>query len=85
VTARSISTRLATSSSRKLQGRHREARICASSSTGTWTRSAPSSSGTGVAILEGPVERTGALGSITSVYVRDPDDNLIELSTYLIT
>ena len=30
----------------------------------------------------GPVERTGAHGTITSVYVRDPDRNLIELSRY---
>lgn len=30
----------------------------------------------------GPVSRTGALGAITSVYVRDPDRNLIELSRY---
>jgi catechol 2,3-dioxygenase-like lactoylglutathione lyase family enzyme len=37
----------------------------------------------GVAIEEGPVERTGALGPITSIYVRDPDANLIELSTNL--
>jgi catechol 2,3-dioxygenase-like lactoylglutathione lyase family enzyme len=36
----------------------------------------------GVSILEGPVSRTGATGSITSIYVRDPDLNLIELSTY---
>lgn len=36
----------------------------------------------GVAILEGPVKRTGALGPITSVYFRDPDQNLIEVSTY---
>jgi catechol 2,3-dioxygenase-like lactoylglutathione lyase family enzyme len=36
----------------------------------------------GVAILEGPVQRTGALGPITSVYFRDPDQNLIEVSTY---
>jgi len=36
----------------------------------------------GVAIEEGPVARTGALGSITSVYFRDPDANLIEVSTY---
>ena len=36
----------------------------------------------GVAILEGPVARTGALGPITSVYFRDPDRNLIEVSTY---
>jgi len=33
-------------------------------------------------ILEGPVRRTGATGSITSLYVRDPDQNLIELSVY---
>ena len=37
----------------------------------------------GVAIEEGPVTRTGATGPIRSVYVRDPDRNLIELSNYL--
>ncbi|AQZ69408.1 biphenyl-2,3-diol 1,2-dioxygenase III-related protein [[Actinomadura] parvosata subsp. kistnae] len=36
----------------------------------------------GVEIEEGPVGRTGATGGILSVYVRDPDGNLIELSTY---
>jgi catechol 2,3-dioxygenase-like lactoylglutathione lyase family enzyme len=36
----------------------------------------------GVAIHEGPVTRTGAQGPIRSLYVRDPDGNLIELSTY---
>ncbi|MFF1397388.1 VOC family protein [Streptomyces sp. NPDC058287] len=36
----------------------------------------------GVPLEEGPVERTGATGAILSVYVRDPDDNLIELSNY---
>ncbi len=35
-----------------------------------------------VPIIEGPVQRTGARGTITSVYVRDPDSNLIELSNY---
>jgi catechol 2,3-dioxygenase-like lactoylglutathione lyase family enzyme len=37
----------------------------------------------GVAIEEGPVPRTGARGPITSIYLRDPDGNLIEVSTYL--
>jgi catechol 2,3-dioxygenase-like lactoylglutathione lyase family enzyme len=36
----------------------------------------------GVEILEGPVQRTGAMGPITSVYFRDPDGNLIEVSNY---
>jgi catechol 2,3-dioxygenase-like lactoylglutathione lyase family enzyme len=36
----------------------------------------------GVPILEGPVARTGAVGPIRSVYVRDPDANLIEVSVH---
>jgi catechol 2,3-dioxygenase-like lactoylglutathione lyase family enzyme len=36
----------------------------------------------GVPLVEGPVERTGALGPMDSVYVRDPDGNLLELSAY---
>lgn len=36
----------------------------------------------GVEIEEGPVVRDGALGRMTSVYVRDPDRNLVELSVY---
>ncbi|MGX1264316.1 catechol 2,3-dioxygenase-like lactoylglutathione lyase family enzyme [Rossellomorea marisflavi] len=36
----------------------------------------------GIAIEEGPVTRTGALGPICSIYIRDPDMNLLELSTY---
>ena len=36
----------------------------------------------GVPILEGPVDRTGAVGTIRSVYVRDPDGNLVEISNY---
>mgnify|MGYP001081733248 FL=1 len=37
----------------------------------------------GVPIEEGPVQRTGAKGPIRSIYIRDPDGNLIEISNYL--
>jgi catechol 2,3-dioxygenase-like lactoylglutathione lyase family enzyme len=37
----------------------------------------------GVAVEVGPVKRTGAVGEMISVYIRDPDQNLIELSNYL--
>jgi len=36
----------------------------------------------GIAIEEGPVKRTGATGPILSIYLRDPDGNLLELSNY---
>ena len=36
----------------------------------------------GVPVLQGPVTRTGALGPIVSVYFRDPDGNLLEVSNY---
>jgi catechol 2,3-dioxygenase-like lactoylglutathione lyase family enzyme len=36
----------------------------------------------GVVVLEGPVQRIGALGPMTSIYFRDPDENLIEVSNY---
>ncbi|MCP5373970.1 MAG: VOC family protein [Hyphomicrobiales bacterium] len=35
-----------------------------------------------VAVEEGPVARTGAVGPLESVYIRDPDGNLIEISRY---
>ena len=35
-----------------------------------------------IAILEGPVAKTGAIGPMRSVYVRDPDLNLVEVSVY---
>jgi len=36
----------------------------------------------GVEVIEGPVMRTGAVGHIRSFYIRDPDQNLIEIATY---
>jgi hypothetical protein len=35
-----------------------------------------------VPIIEGPVTGTGAQGEIRSVYVRDPDANLVEIANY---
>ena len=35
-----------------------------------------------VEIIEGPGSKTGALGPITSIYFRDPDGNLVEVSNY---
>ena len=36
----------------------------------------------GVTIEEGPGEKRGAMGTIVSVYCRDPDGSLIEISSY---
>jgi catechol 2,3-dioxygenase-like lactoylglutathione lyase family enzyme len=37
----------------------------------------------GVALEAGPVEKTGASGPILSVYIRDPDGNLLEIANLL--
>jgi catechol 2,3-dioxygenase-like lactoylglutathione lyase family enzyme len=37
----------------------------------------------GVPVLQGPLVRTGAVGTLRSVYFRDPDGNLIEVSEYI--
>jgi catechol 2,3-dioxygenase-like lactoylglutathione lyase family enzyme len=36
----------------------------------------------GVPIVEGPAAKTGAMGPMLSVYFRDPDRNLVEVSYY---
>ena len=37
----------------------------------------------GIDVEQGPVERTGATGQLLSVYLRDPDGNLVELANPL--
>lgn len=37
----------------------------------------------GVEVIDGPVQRTGADGAIVSIYLRDPDGNLLEISNRL--
>lgn len=37
----------------------------------------------GIPVEVGPVEKIGAIGTLLSVYVRDPDHNLIEIANYI--
>jgi len=37
----------------------------------------------GQTVIEGPVQRSGALGPIVSLYIRDPDGNLLEIANRL--
>jgi catechol 2,3-dioxygenase-like lactoylglutathione lyase family enzyme len=34
----------------------------------------------GITVIEGPVAKTGAVGPLTSIYIRDPDRNLVEIA-----
>lgn len=36
-----------------------------------------------IQIIEGPMNKTGARGALLSVYIRDPDGNLVEISNYI--
>jgi len=36
----------------------------------------------GVEIIQGPVEKVGSLGSMISIYLRDPEGSLLEISSY---
>jgi catechol 2,3-dioxygenase-like lactoylglutathione lyase family enzyme len=38
--------------------------------------------GLGIEVVHGPVRQTGAVGPMLSVYVRDPDGNLVEIANY---
>jgi len=48
--------------------------------TGTLEAAQARLAGAGIAVEKGPVARTGATGPIRSLYIRDPDGNLIEIS-----
>lgn len=49
-------------------------------SIGDWQQHLVSS---GIEIENGPVHKTGASGRLLSIYIRDPDGNLIEISNYI--
>jgi len=39
--------------------------------------------GRNIPIIEGQITRAGAVGVITSIYIHDPDLNLVEIANYL--
>ena len=66
----------------KITGRHRDRTAVVSLRQSTPQQVADHFKSCGVAIEEGPGEKLGAMGTIVSVYCRDPDGNLIEVSSY---
>lgn len=56
--------------------------FCLAVETGDVAALAESLRAAGVTVDDGPVQRWGALGNGTSIYVRDPDGNVVELKKY---
>ena len=82
VRKRSTCTKQEKNSSRKPVSRPLVLPTCASLSNSSLTDFVAHLQRQKVSIVEGPVQRTGAMGPIRSVYFRDPDANLIEVSVY---
>ena len=64
------------------EGRKHLNHFCISLSRETWEGLLGRLKGNNIEIEEGPVSRWGAYGSGTSIYFRDPEDNLIEARYY---
>jgi catechol 2,3-dioxygenase-like lactoylglutathione lyase family enzyme len=69
-------------SARAAQGRENLNHFCIALSKGTWEKLLERLQANKVTIEEGPVPRWGAHGTGTSIYFRDPEDNLIEARYY---
>ena len=68
--------------SRQGEGRQNLNHFCIALSKGNWLELVERLRVNAVPIEEGPVPRWGAHGTGTSVYFRDPEDNLIEARCY---